>query len=89
MSTTTVEIILTLPNRLSAKLAMVKALGIRKALAYRGPTFHDLPDRPIISDGVVLVRPDKRTAYCYPLNTVARIKCTVPVGYVMDIKESK
>lgn len=88
MSTTKVEIILTLPNRLSAKLAMVKALGIRKALAYRGPTF-DVSERPVISEGVVMVRPDERTAYCYPLNTVARIKCSVPVGYRMTVKESK
>ena len=88
MSTTTVEIILALPNRLSAKLAMVKALGIRKALAYRGPTF-EVSERPIISDGVVLVKTDDRTAYSYPLNTVARIKCSVPVGYRLAVKESK
>lgn len=89
MSTTTVEIILTLPNRLSAKLAMVKVLGLRKALAYRGPTFEGLTERPIISDGVVLVKTDDRTAYCYPLNTVARVKCSVPVGYRLTVKESK
>lgn len=87
-TTTTVEIILTLPNRLSAKLAMVKVLGIRKALAYRGPTF-EVDEKPSIRDGVVLVRPDARTAYCYPLNTVARVKVTVPPGYKLDIKESK
>lgn len=89
MSTTTVEIILTLPNRLSAKLAMVKVLGLRKALAYRGPTFEGLTESPIIRDGFVLVKTDRRTCYAYPLNTVARIKCTVPFGCRLTVEESK
>ena len=34
-----IEIILSPVNRIAAKLAVVKDLGLRKALAYRGPTF--------------------------------------------------
>lgn len=87
MSTLTkVEIILTLPNRLSAKLAMVKALGIRKALAYRGPTF-EIDTIPQIIDGVVIVQTDPRTVYNYPLNTVARVKVSVPAGHKIEVTQ--
>lgn len=68
-----VEIILSFANRMSAKLSSIKPLGLRKALAYRGPTFNTTYSVRI-EDGVVAVQTDSRTVYNYPLNTVGRVK---------------
>lgn len=68
-----VEIILSPINRLFAKLAMVKAVGIRAALAYRGPTFIDPPKASTYPAGAYVVEYEN-SKYYYPLTSISRIK---------------
>lgn len=67
-----IEIILSPINRLFAKLAMVKAVGIRAALAYRGPTFIDPPHAGL--DGGTYVVQYENSKYYYPVSSISRVK---------------